>query len=264
MPLTYVLTGLLVGTLIGMTGMGGGSLMTPILVLVLGVHPTVAVGTDLAYSTLTKAVGAVQHFRQHQVRVHAALWLAVGSVPASLAGIAMLHLVTRGHTQVADQFVSRALGVTLLFVAAMLFLLPFAQRHLWPENPPPLLHPRLQALRRIRPALLVVVGAFVGFLVGLTSIGGGSLVMVSLLLFFPRWKMGRRVGTDVFQGFLLSAAAGAAQWHLGTVSLPLAGQLLVGSLPGVLIGSRLTKIVPEPVLRPAVAGALAISAWRLL
>lgn len=264
MQLQFTLTGLLVGILIGLTGMGGGSLMTPILVLFLGMPPTIAVGTDLAYSTITKAVGSIQHFRQGQVRVTPALWVALGSVPATVLGIVLLRWLTHGHPQTADTFVSHALGATLLFVAIMLFVQPRLQKRLWPEGTPAVLHPRLQAFRQIRPVLLVAVGAIVGLLVGLTSIGGGSLVMVALLLFFPRWKMGRRVGTDVFHGFVLSAVAGAAQWKFGAVNLPIAGQLLLGSIPGVLIGTRLTRVVPEHILRPAVAGLLALSAVRLL
>lgn len=264
MQLQFIFIGWLVGVLVGLTGMGGGSLMTPLLVLVLGVPPTIAVGTDLAYSTLTKAVGAIQHFRQAQVRAGTALWLALGSVPATVAGIETLHFLTRGRPSVANSFINHALGGTLLFVSLMLIAFPYLQRRLWPEGQPSLLHPRLKALRRIRPVLLVAVGAVVGLLVGLTSVGGGSLVMVALLLFFPRWTMGRRVGTDVFHGVLLSAVAGAAQWHLGTVDVSMTWHLLIGSIPGVLIGSRLTRAVPESVLRPAIAGVLAFSAWRLM
>lgn len=260
----FLLTGLLVGALVGLTGAGGGSLMTPLLVLVLGMHPTLAVGTDLVYSAVTKAVGSVQHLRQKQVRGDAALWLAAGSVPACLIGTVLFYTLTNGVTASADLFVRHALGVALLFVAIMLIMLPVLQRGMWPQGLPSALHPRLQALRRIRPALLVAVGAVVGVLVSLTSVGGGSLVMVALLLFFPRWKMGRRVGTDVFQGFLLAAAAGALQWRFGRVDLPVVGQLVIGSIPGVLIGSRLTKVIPESILRPTVAGILALSAWRLL
>jgi uncharacterized membrane protein YfcA len=260
----FILTGLLVGTLIGLTGMGGGSLMTPILVLVLGVQPTVAVGTDLAYATLTKVVGGFQHLRQGQVRFGPALWVAVGSVPASLAGTWVVGQIMNHHAAAADRFITRTLAVTLLLVAVLLIVQPWLRGQLWPQDPPPALHPRLRALRRIRPALLIVVGLIIGFLVGVTSVGGGSLVMVALLLFFPRWPMNRRVGTDVFQGCIVSASAALAHLQLHTVSFPLAGQLLIGSIPGVLIGTRLTKVVPERILRPAVASVLTVSAWRLM
>jgi uncharacterized membrane protein YfcA len=112
--------------------------------------------------------------------------------------------------------------------------------------------------------MLVAIGVIVGLLVSITSVGAGSLVMFSMLLLFPKWPMSQRVGTDIFQGFLLTAAAASANLHFGTVNLPVVGQLLIGSLPGVLIGSRLTKVIPDGVLRPLVAGALAISGLRLL
>jgi uncharacterized protein len=264
MQAQFILTGLLVGTLIGLTGMGGGSLMTPILVLLLGMQPSLAVGTDLMYASLTKAVGTVQHLRQGQVRFRPGLWVAAGSVPASLAATAVIGALLRNNGTVAEHVISRTLAITLLVVAALLLLQPLLRRHLWPQDPPPVAHPRLQTLRRIRPLLLVAVGVVVGFLVGLTSVGAGSLVMVALLLFFPRWPMSRRIGTDVFQGFMLSAAAGAAHLGLGTVNLSVVGLLLIGSIPGVLIGTRLTKVIPEVVLRPAVAGVLTFSALRLM
>lgn len=176
----------------------------------------------------------------------------------------MVGVLLGKQTKAADIFVSRWLGVTLLVAAALMVLQPLIRRYLWPQDPPPLLQPRLKALRRIRPALLVVIGGGVGFLVGLTSVGAGSLVMVALMLLFPRWAMSRRVGTDVMQGCILSAAAGAAHLTLGTVNLPIVGQLLLGSIPGVVLGSRLSKLVPEVILRPAIAGVLALAAVQLL
>lgn len=265
MHLQFIITGLIVGALVGLSGMGSGSLMTPILVLILGVRPTVAVGTDLVYATCTKAVGALAHLRQGQIRFRPALWISAGSVPAAIGGTALIGaLMRRQGGAVADRFISHGLGVMLLVAAGLMLLQPLIRRRLWPQSPPPVLDPRLQALRRIRPALLVVVGLVVGFLVGLTSVGAGSLIMVALLLFFPRWPMSRRVGTDVFQGFMLSAAAGAAHLQLGTVNLPIVGQLLLGSIPGVLLGSRLSKVVPDVILRPAIAGVLALAAVQLL
>lgn len=264
MQIQFVLTGLLVGTLIGLTGMGGGSLMTPILVLVLGIQPSVAVGTDLAYATLTKAVGGVQHLRQGQVRFRPGLWIAAGSIPASLGGTWVVGQIMQRHVAAADRFITHTLAATLLIVAVLLIAQPWLRTKLWSQDPPPALHPRLLALRRIRPALLIVVGLIIGFLVGVTSIGGGSLVMIALLLFFPRWPMNRRIGTDVFQGCIVSAAAALAHLQLHTVNFTLAGQLLIGSIPGVLIGTRLTKLVPERILRPAVASVLTVSAWRLM
>ena len=260
----YILTGLLVGTLVGLTGMGGGSLMTPILVLVLGVRPTLAVGTDLAYAAITKAVGAVQHFRQGHVRIGTGLWLALGSVPASLLGVAMVGSLRQTAGADVDRLVSRMLAYVLFLVAVLLVAQPFIRQRLWPQDQPTVFQKRLLVMRRYRTPVLVVVGVIVGFLVGITSVGGGSLVMFAMLLLYPKWPMKQRVGTDVFQGFLLSSAAAAAHWQLGTVSVPLVAQLLLGSIPGVLLGSRLSGVIPERFLRPTVAGALALSAWRLL
>ena len=264
MHLEFVLTGLLVGTLIGLTGMGGGSLMTPILVLVLGVKPTLAVGTDLSYAAITKAVGAIQHFRQGQVRIAPGLWLALGSIPASILGVRLIDALRHMKGVNVDRFVGHALAIMLFIVAFLLFIQPWVRKRLWPSDRPLIFQERLLKMRRHRNLILVGVGLVVGIVVGLTSVGGGSLVMFAMLLLYPKWPMSQRVGTDVFQGFLLSAAAAGAHWQLGTVNVPLMLQLLIGSVPGVLLGTRLTKQVPERVLRPIVAGALAFSAWRLL
>lgn len=260
----FVLTGLLVGTLVGLTGMGGGSLMTPILVLILGFNPTVAVGTDLTYAALTKAVGTIQHIRQRQVRISTGLWYALGGVPAALVGVSIIHGMERAHGVNVDRFIGHALACTLILVAVLLMLQPAMRKRLWPQDSPSVFYARLRTLRRYRPPMLVAVGAIVGVLVGLTSVGAGSLGMFSMLLLFPKWPMSQRVGTDVFQGFLLTTAAASANLHFGTVDLPVVGQLLIGSLPGVLIGTRMTTVIPDAVLRPLVAGALAISGWRLL
>lgn len=264
MQVQFALTGFLVGILVGLTGMGGGSLMTPILVLVLGVRPSFAVGTDLAYHTVTNAVGSLQHFRQGLVRIPTALWLSLGSVPASLLGVGVIGALRHMPGVDIDHLIGRTLAVVLFFVAAMLLAQPFIARRLWPQDRPSVFYARLQKMRRHRTPILVVVGVIVGFVVGITSVGGGTLVMFAMLLLYPKWPMNQRVGTDVFQGFLVSAAAAAAHWQLGTVNFPMVTELLIGSIPGVLLGARLTKVVPENVLRPLVAGALALSAWRLL
>jgi uncharacterized protein len=264
MRLEFVLTGLLVGMLVGMTGMGGGSLMTPILVLLLGVKPTLAVGTDLAYASITKAAGAVQHLRQTQIKLWTSLRLSFGSVPASILGVGVIARVKKIPGVNIEVLVGRSVGGMLIVVAVLLFLEPFIRRRLWPEDRPVVFFKRLETLRTFRTPILIAIGALVGFLVGLTSVGGGSLIMVALLLVYPRWTMSRRVGTDVVHGCLLSCAAATAHWTLGDVSFPLAGQLLIGSIPGVLLGSRMAKVIPDHVLRPAVASVLALSAWQLL
>ena len=264
MQVQYIITGFLVGTLVGLTGMGGGSLMTPILVLVLGMRPAFAVGTDLTYASITKAVGALQHLRQGQVRISTGLLYAAGGIPATIAGVSVIQLMQRVYGVNVDRFISHALAYTLILVAVLLILQPIMRKRLWPQDRPSVFYARLRTMRRYRPPMLIAVGVIVGFLVGLTSVGAGSLVMFSMLLLFPKWPMSQRVGTDVFQGFMISAAAASANLHFGTVNLPVVGQLLIGSLPGVLIGTRLTKVIPDGVLRPLVAGALAVSGLRLL
>lgn len=264
MQVQFIVTGLLVGLLVGMTGMGGGSLMTPILVLLLGVKPTLAVGTDLAYATITKAAGAVQHLRQTKIKVWTSLRLSFGSVPASIAGVGVIAQLRKAPGANVDLLVGRLVGGMLIVVAILLLAEPFIRSRLWPADRPRVFFKRLETLRRFRTPILIAIGVLVGFLVGLTSVGGGSLIMVALLLVYPRWTMSRRVGTDVVHGCLLSAAAAAAHWSLGDVAFPLVGQLLIGSIPGVLLGSRLAKVIPDQVLRPAVASVLALSAWQLL
>lgn len=264
MQIQFVLTGLLVGLLVGMTGMGGGSLMTPILILLIGIRPTLAVGTDLAYATITKAVGAAQHLRQTQIKVWTSVRLGIGSVPASIFGVWLIGRLRHRSGLDIESFVGHAVGYMLIVVAVLLVTQPLIRTRLWPEDRPKVFFRRLDALRRFRTPVLIAIGAVVGFLVGVTSVGGGSLVMVALLLIYPRWPMSRRVGTDVLQGCLVSAAAAAAHWSLGDVAFPIVGQLLVGSIPGVLIGTRLSKVVPDRVLRPAVATALALSGLVLV
>ena len=262
MQLQFVALGLLVGMLVGVTGAGGGSLMTPMLVLI-GMHPTVAVGTDLAYSSATKFVGAIQHFRLGQIRMQPALLLSAGSIPASLMGVGLIGHLRHVQDFNVDRFIAHILAWTLLCVALLLLLQPVARRYLWPSDRPQLFSERLRAMRRQRPKLLVLVGGVVGLLVGLTSVGGGTLIMFAMLLLFPKWPMNQRVGTDILQGFMLSSAATVAHWSLGDVNVPVATQLLLGSIPGVIVGARLTKRVPERALRPLVAVTLAISAVRL-
>lgn len=260
----FIATGLVVGILVGMTGMGGGSLMTPILVLLLGVKPTVAVGTDLAYASITKAVGAAQHLRQTQIKLWTSLRLSFGSVPASILGVGVIARVKRIPGVNVEVLVGRSVGGMLIVVAILLLLEPFIRRRLWPVDRPREFFKRLDTVRAFRTPILIGIGAIVGFLVGLTSVGGGSLIMVALLLVYPRWTMSRRVGTDVVHGCLLSCAAAAAHWTLGDVAFPLVGQLLIGSIPGVLLGSRLATVVPDRVMRPTIASVLAFSAWQLL
>ncbi len=269
------LVGLFIGFLVGLTGMGGGSLLAPIMILVFRVPPVWAVGTDIAYSTVTKAVGSLVHIRQKSVNFKVALWLACGSVPATVLSISLVQYIRRHYGDVVNGIIIHAIGFTLILVAVLLVLKPYLMR--WLERRQ--LEGRKQAAlegevttsqgatmweKRYRPLLTVFVGAFVGFLVGLTSVGSGTLIIVSMAFLFPRLTSRELVGTDVFQAFMLLAAGAITYLVAGTINWTLVGLLLIGSIPGVFIGSKLSKYIPDRYMRPVLATVLAISGWKLI
>ncbi|HEU0001564.1 MAG TPA: sulfite exporter TauE/SafE family protein [Ktedonobacteraceae bacterium] len=278
MDFRYSLVGLLIGVLVGLTGMGGGSLLAPILILVFGVPPVWAVGTDVAYSTVTKALGSVVHIRQKQVNFKIALWLACGSVPATLLSVTLVQYIRRHYGSVVNGVILHAIGFTLILVAVLLVAKPFLMRRVEQKR----LEAQKQAAlageageltstsntnrweKRYRPLVTILIGAFVGFLVGLTSVGSGTLIIVSLAFLFPRLTAKELVGTDIFQAFMLLAAGAIAYITAGTINWHIAGLLLIGSLPGVFVGSKLSKFIPEPYMRPVLAVVLVISGWKLI
>lgn len=237
--------------------MGGGALMTPILILFLHVPPLTAVGTDLAYAALTKAFGGFVHWRQRTVDLKLVYSLALGSVPASILGVIFVHwLGGLIDAEALNLLIQRLLGVALLIVAATLLLRPFVDRHSSRQA-------RCVAPKQRPRHLTILIGAFVGFLVGVTSVGSGTLVVVALLLFYPYLAMMRVVGTDVFHGAILVGAAALAHGFAGNVNVPLMLNLLIGSLPGVFLGSKLSVQVPEKILRPVLVVILAASGLKL-
>jgi uncharacterized membrane protein YfcA len=250
-----VVAGLGIGILIGLTGMGGGSLTTPFLILFAGVRPVLAVGTDLVYSAATKWLGAAIHLRQGTVDLRVAALLTAGSVPASLLGVKVVH----GLGSSADEAVAKGLGAALILVAAVLLL----RRRMKPMQEGTGAT-QTTAKADLRPLAAVGLGAAVGFLVGFTSVGSGTLIVAGLLFLYPSSPLARIVGTDVMQAALLTSASGIAYLGLGQVDLELAGALLAGSLPGVVIGSRLSAKAPEHILRPLLAGVLTLAGVRLL
>ena len=278
MDFRYSLVGLLIGFLVGLTGMGGGSLLAPILILVFKVPPVWAVGTDIAYSTVTKAVGSVVHIRQKNVNFRVAFWLALGSVPATFLSVTLVQYIRKHDGIAINNIILPAIGCTLILVAIMLVIKPFLMRMVekrqvearkqaalavdgqeLPSKPAPSLWEK-----RYRPILTIAIGAFVGFLVGLTSVGSGTLIIVSLAFLFPRLTAKELVGTDIFQAFMLLASGAIAYLTAGTINWQIVGLLLIGSLPGVLMGSKLSKYIPEPYMRPVLAVVLAISGWKLI
>lgn len=255
-PLVIVF-GLGVGILIGLTGIGGGSLMTPLLVLFAGVPPVVAIGTDLAYGAVTKTLGGWRHLRKGTVDLGVSVWLAVGSVPGALVGVWLLH---RLHTSYGKSFepallVSIAVALTIVAVTILgraLFMPKLVSRER---------HTVEQTTRAKVSA--VVIGAVLGLILGVTSVGSGALIGLALILVFQLTPH-RVVGTDVFHAAILLWAAGIAHFASGNVDFLLMGTILIGSLPGVWLGAHLIDRVPADVLRPALGCVLLASALGVL
>jgi uncharacterized protein len=245
-----------VGVLVGMTGVGGGSLMTPALILVFGTAPVTAIGTDLAYAAVTKTVGGWRHWRKGTVDLTIALWLAVGSVPGALGGVYVLHVLERalGHQSFDDTLlvlVGGALLVTgVAVLARALFLRAVRERD----------HVEFERRHKIA---AVAIGLSVGFVLGLTSAGSGALIAVGLIVVY-RLTPRRVVGTDVFHAAILLWVASIAHLVSGNVDLALAGNILIGSIPGVWIGSGLATRMPEDALRPALGIVLLAAGLALL
>ena len=251
----YVLTGFFVGLLVGQTGMGGGSLVTPILVLVFGVSPAAAVGTDLLYASITKAVGTAVHGANHMVQWPIVARLAAGSVPSTaLTLLVISHFDFRGHG--ASHVITIVLGVMLLITAAALV---FRRRLV------ALADGRLgDAPIRQTGMMTVAIGAALGVLVTISSVGAGAIGVTALLLLYPRLPMSRIVGSDIAHAVPLTLVAGLGHWMLGSVNVPILASLLVGSIPGIVLGSLLAVRVPEGVLRPVMAATLAVVGGTLV
>jgi uncharacterized membrane protein YfcA len=251
----FMLSGFFVGLLVGQTGVGGGSLMTPLLVLLFGIHPATAVGTDLLYASATKSVGTLVHGLNHTVDWGITRRLAAGSVPATvvtLLAIARFNISgsAGGHV------ISLVLGVMLLLTAlSLIFRRGFlAVMGPWMERISP-----VQAAR-----LTVMTGAVLGFLVTLSSVGAGALGVTALLLLYPRKPMAVIVGSDIAHAVPLTLIAGIGHWWLGSVDWPLLVSLLCGSVPGIILGSYLSARVPDAVLRPILAAVLVVVGGRLV
>jgi uncharacterized membrane protein YfcA len=250
-----VIAGLFTGLLVGMTGMGGGSLMTPILVFLFGISPTTAIGTDIAHGAVFKTVGAVQHRRMGNVRARLAGWMLVGSIPTSLVGVWLSSKLADLYGSGVKDVMGQVLGAALLFGCVGLI----AKSLIHTE---PIGEDDFALTTRDRVAA-ILIGAFGGFVVGLTSVGSGVFFGLTLLVVFPL-RAHKVVGTDIFHAAILLYVAGAAHWAAGNVDFSLLGWLLVGSIPGVLIGGRLTLRIPEHVLRLTLAGVLGLAGVKLL
>src|SRR5947208_4016401 len=252
-----ILFGFGVGILVGLTGVGGGSLMTPILILIFGFKPVTAIGTDIAYGAVTKTVGGWRHFRQRTVVMSLSTWMALGSVPAAVAGVYGLHALERSTGKNFDDTVLTVVAAALMFtgisvLARALFLPKVVARER--EG---------FALERKHKVAAVTLGACVGFVLGVTSAGSGSLIAVGLIVLF-RLAPRQVVGTDVFHAAILLWAAAIAHVIAGNVDFGLAGTILIGSIPGVWVGSGLTVRLPVGVMRATLAVVLLAAGLALL
>ena len=250
----YVASGFGVGLLVGMTGVGGGSLMTPLLILLFGIHPSTAVGTDLLYAAATKTGGSIVHGWSRSIHWPAVIRLASGSIPA-----AMLTLLTMWQLELSAasqrSLVNLVLCFALLLTAtALIFRKSIMERY----------RRRLEHVDESTTTVAtVVVGALLGVLVSLSSVGAGAVGVTALLLLYPRLPMAKIVGSDIVHAVPLTLVAGAGHWALGSVDWHLMGVLLLGSLPGIVIGSYSAVRVPETVLRVALAAVLIVVAGKI-
>ena len=250
MILLPILTGLLVGALISLTGMGGGAIMTPFLILVMKINPVLAIGTDLVFAAITKWASGLEHRRQENVNLHMVAWLALGSLPASFLASSF---VLSQHANAGD-FLARLLPKILGAILVLVSLYTLARVFNWVKVNEDLNQPPNWAL--------VLVGALGGILVGLTSIGSGTVMMASLLIFFSM-PPAQLVGLDVMHGALLASVPAAVYTFSGEVNWLLAGLLLVGSIPGAWLGTKLVARVPQRLVRGTLSAFLLFAGLRM-
>jgi len=251
----FTLTGLLIGVLVGMTGMGGGSLMTPILILLFGFKPTVAVGTDILHGAIFKTFGAARHRMLNTIHVRLALWMFAGSAPFSLLGVALATWIEHHYGKAAQTAEGRAIGVALVLGGTGFLVKTFLQ--------PPEPRTEFFTMSRRDKLTALAIGIVCGFVVGLTSVGSGTFFGLMMLLLFPLATV-QIVGTDILQAAALLWVAGFGHFVAGNVNLHATGWLLVGSIPGVLIGSHLSVRLPDRLLRVALSATLSLSGIKLL
>jgi uncharacterized membrane protein YfcA len=251
----YSITGFLIGGLVGFTGVGGGALMTPLLVLLFGIVPTTAVGTDLIYASITKTTGTLVHGFHGTVEWRIVRRLATGSIPATILTILALKFFG-GKQHAVSGVITSVLGFALILTAVTLIFRKWLLAHLtrFTEN----LTERQTAL------ITVVLGVFLGVLVSISSVGAGAIGVTVLVLLYPQLPAARIVGSDIAHAVPLTFFAGIGHLFLGSIDVHLLVALLIGSLPGITIGSHLAARVPDRVLRPVLASTLALTGARLI
>ncbi len=250
----YALSGFFVGLLVGMTGVGGGSLMTPLLILLFGVHPVTAVGTDLLYAAATKTGGSLVHGWARSIDWRVVRRLATGSIPATILTVAALSRFDLDSTAARGLITFVLSGA--LFVTAMVLVFGGTLTELYRS--------RVQQLDPRRTAAsTVAVGAVLGVLVSISSVGAGAIGVVALVLLYPQLPMSRIVGSDIAHAVPLTLIAGGGHWLMGSIDWHIIGSLLAGSLPGILLGSFCAVRIPERALKLVLATVLFVVAGRL-
>jgi len=251
----YSLSGFAVGALVGMTGVGGGSLMTPLLILMFGIHPATAVGTDLLYASATKTVGTAVHGASRTVDWHVVGRLAAGSIPMTTLMLILLSQLG-AESRSANTLITSVLALALFATAAVLI---FRKR---------IIARYAQRLAEVDPRktrrMTIAMGALLGVLVSISSVGAGALGVTALILLYPNLPMARVVGSDIAHAVPLTLIAGMGHWFLGLADLELLGSLLVGSIPGIILGSYAAPRIPDVALRYLLAGTLLVVGGRLV
>ena len=256
MTLTYVVSGFAVGMLVGLTGVGGGSLMTPLLTLLFGINPTVAVGTDLAFAAITKSAGTVAHRVKNNVHWDIVKRLCFGALPAAL--LATLALKYFGAL---DKHIGQIIRYAIAFsvILTVIAIIFRSRMQAWMSA-----HPERQLQGRAQVIATIVAGAAIGALVTVSSIGAGAIGATILVLIYPKLKPAEIAGTDIAYAVPLTAIAAVGHWWLGSINWELLATLLLGSVPGITIGSLLSRSVPEKFLRGLLATTLTGVAAKLV
>jgi uncharacterized membrane protein YfcA len=256
MSFTYILSGFAVGLLVGMTGVGGGSLMTPLLTLLFGVTPSVAVGTDLAFASITKGAGTITHRLRGTVQWPIVGRLCLGALPAALLATLVLHYVGPVNPALG-KVIRTSIGVSVLLTVIAILLR--GKMLAWVNR-----HPQYQPEGRNLTVATVVCGAMLGTLVTISSIGAGAVGATLLVMLYPKLKPAEIAGTDIAYAVPLTAIAAIGHWWLGSINWTLLLTLLIGSLPGITIGSWAARAVPEGFLRGLLATTLTLVAIKML
>jgi hypothetical protein len=251
----FVIAGLVIGLIVGLTGVGGGSLMTPVLIIIFGFSPQNAVGTDLFHGAIFKSFGAWRHRRLGTVHGHLALWLFAASGPMAIAGVIVSQVLENQLTN-AETVLNYAIGVALILGGIGFLIKSFVKRGIQPSEGPFIMSRRDKAIA-------IATGAVFGFVVGLTSVGSGTYFGLVMVLVYPL-TMARIVGTDIFHAAALLWVAGVGHAIIGDVDWHAVLFLMIGSIPGILVSSRFTVSVPQTTIRLGLAGILIISGINLL